>query len=463
MLTPNTESAQESTTSPAFVSPSVDALDGGTPQVDTSQTQAEDVAENPFQPKKSKLQKSKGQQNLTVTKTLSMKETVSSVQNFQYDHSKLREIISHMIIVHELPFCFSEYELFNLAMQTATSHYQKISRAMAKKDCISSYKMEKKKLMVQLKSVNHWQLQKMTFNFYDIPPPHTGIAISVMLQKCLAEWGIEKKVWTLTVDNAANNDVVVRLLRDNLLFNGTLHLGGKIFHVRCCAHILNLLVLDGLTPIQDIIYKVRESVKYVTASEGRVNMFSEIAKQLQLSSKKLVLDFCTRWNATYFMLSAALEFKAVFPRYQQRDVSYIYLPTEEEWKRVQIVCNFLKDFKNVTDLISGSEYPTSNLFLPQLIEIKLKLGANVEELYRAGSSIGRSSSSENDVIASERGNASVLIGSNPSNYARYLQTVDDVEDLKSVLDTYFEEKVIKWKEPGHFDDDTQDIKEYTMS
>ncbi|XP_057797482.1 zinc finger BED domain-containing protein RICESLEEPER 2-like [Salvia miltiorrhiza] len=91
------------------------------------------------------------------------------------------------------------------------------------------------------------------------------------------------------------------------------------------------------------------------------------------------------------------------------------------------------------------------LFKVTVRETLNNLYAEYVEEYRAGSSIGRSCSSENDVIASERGSASVLIGSNPSNYAGYLQTVDDVEDLKSDLDTYFEEKVIKWKEPGHFD------------
>ncbi|XP_057808840.1 LOW QUALITY PROTEIN: serine/threonine-protein kinase ATM [Salvia miltiorrhiza] len=217
---------------------------------------------------------------------------------------------------------------------------------------------------------SNWNLQKRTLNFCDIPPPHTGVVISDVLQRCFREWGIEEKVWTITVDNASNNDVAVRILKENLLFRHTLPLGGQIFHVRCCAHILNLLVKDGLSSIQDVISKVRESVKYVAASEARVIMFGEIAKQLELSSKKLVLDCVTRWNATYFMLSCALEFKAVFPRYQQRDPSYTTLPSDEEWEKVRIVCSFLEDFHEITELISGSEYPTANLFLVKLVHIK---------------------------------------------------------------------------------------------
>ncbi|XP_073062866.1 zinc finger BED domain-containing protein RICESLEEPER 2-like isoform X6 [Primulina eburnea] len=87
-----------------------------------------------------------------------------------------------------------------------------------------------------------------------------------------------------------------------------------------------------------------------------------------------------RWNSTYFMLSTALEFKDVFPRYQQRDPTYNYLPSDEDWEKVIVVCSFLEEFNEVTHIISGSEYPTSNLFLPELYNIKKLLkNTNVGE------------------------------------------------------------------------------------
>ncbi|KAL2939862.1 Zinc finger BED domain-containing protein RICESLEEPER 2 [Bienertia sinuspersici] len=84
--------------------------------------------------------------------------------------------------------------------------------------------------------------------------------------------------------------------------------------------------------------------------------------------KKLVLDCCTRWNATYHVLSVALEFKPAFPRY--RESSYNLLPSEEEWNQVEVVCTFLSLFNEVTEIISGCEYPTSNLFLLEPTNIK---------------------------------------------------------------------------------------------
>jgi hypothetical protein len=113
-------------------------------------------------------------------------------------------------------------------------------------------------------------------------------------------------VSTITVVNARNNDVAIRILKDDFALKKTLSVKGQLFHVRCCAHITNLLVQDGISQIGDIVDCVRDGTKYIVASEGRLKQFAEIAKQLQLSYKKLILDVLTRWNSTYMMLSAAL-------------------------------------------------------------------------------------------------------------------------------------------------------------
>ena len=149
-----------------------------------------------------------------------------------------------------------------------------------------------------------------------------------------------------------------------------LPIDGKLFHVRCCAHILNLLVQDGLAQIGDVIEVVREGIKYLNNSEARLNEFSKIVRQLQLPSKKLILDCPTRWNGTYLMLAAALEVKDVFPRYHDIDPGFNYVPSLIDWMKVEEVCQFLGVFHEITNMISGSEYPTANLFLPELYRIK---------------------------------------------------------------------------------------------
>ena len=218
-----------------------------------------------------------------------------------------------MIMVMELPFSLVEHDMFNLVMKTATPNYEKISRAMVKKYCVSSYEIEKKKIKSMLKSANRvsittnlWRsdqniqymvvtchfvddnflLHKRILNFVDIPPPHTGIVICDALKKCFVEWGIESKVWTVTVDNASYNDVALEFLQADLKPINKFPLDGKFFHVRCCAHILNILVQCGLSEIGDIIHNIRESVKYIGKSVSRLHTFSDIATQLKLPKKK---------------------------------------------------------------------------------------------------------------------------------------------------------------------------------
>ncbi|KAG5531867.1 hypothetical protein RHGRI_026468 [Rhododendron griersonianum] len=341
-------------------------------------------------------------------KTLSFEAGGSESGNlttFTYDHAKVREAASHMILYHEYPFMHMEHVLFNKFMKTATPHWQKISRAVAKNDCTSTYQAQKKKLKTSLKHVGRvsittdlwkspgqriqymvvtghyvdedWKLQKRVLSFCNVPPPHTGVIISDALYKCLVDWNIENKVATITVDNASYNDVALRNLKSTFqLLGKKIPLDGELFHVRCCAHILNLMVQDGLSEIKWITDCIRDGVKYLIHSEARLTQFSDIAKQLKLPSKKLILDCPTRWNSTYMMLSAALEFKDVFSRYSERDVGFSYVPTYEEWERVENVCQFLEIFNDVTNIISGCEYPTSNLFLIEVWRVKEILDKN---------------------------------------------------------------------------------------
>ncbi|MBA0646163.1 hypothetical protein Goklo_014147 [Gossypium klotzschianum] len=152
----------------------------------------------------------------------------------------------------------------------------------------------------------------------------------------LTRLGIEGKMCSISVINASYNDAAVRMLKDSFSFHKkNIHLNGKLFHVRCCTHILNLLVHDGFSENKDVIDNVRESVNHIIASTMHLTMFSDIVKQLQLPNKRLILDYCTRWNAIYAMLSCVLEFKDIFLRYGQRDTSYKHLSSDENWVRVE--------------------------------------------------------------------------------------------------------------------------------
>ncbi|XP_073020995.1 zinc finger BED domain-containing protein RICESLEEPER 2-like [Primulina eburnea] len=107
--------------------------------------------------------------------------------------------------------------------------------------------------------------------------------------------------------------------------------------MRCCAHILNLVVRDGLQLISGSIETIQYSVGFWTATSKRDEKFIETARQLKVPSiKKLKLDCKTRWNSTYLMLNTALEYKDVFARLKHRESLYKRVPTEDDRSKLAI-------------------------------------------------------------------------------------------------------------------------------
>jgi hypothetical protein len=51
-----------------------------------------------------------------------------------------------------------------------------------------------------------WRLQKRIISFTELAPPHTGEVIADAITEYLMKWNILKKVGTITLDNASNDD-----------------------------------------------------------------------------------------------------------------------------------------------------------------------------------------------------------------------------------------------------------------
>jgi hypothetical protein len=73
--------------------------------------------------------------------------------------------------------------------------------------------------------------------------------------RCLVEWGITK-IMTITVDNASSNDSGVDYVQRQMNNQKTSIAMGKFLHMRCAAHILNLIVSDGLKEMDDSVRRV---------------------------------------------------------------------------------------------------------------------------------------------------------------------------------------------------------------
>ena len=187
-----------------------------------------------------------------------------------------------------------------------------------------------------------------------VPTPHTNEVLANCLFDSLMSWSLDRKLSTITVDNCTTNDAMMTTLQLKLR-KDELILRGKVFHMRCCAHILNLIVKEGVSVIEKSVETIRDSVAYWSATPSRVEKFREACKQLDMSfDKKLVLDCKTRWNSTYDMLATAIDYREVFCRVQHLDRHYKSLPTDDDWDLADEICKKLALFYEVTNLFSGS-------------------------------------------------------------------------------------------------------------
>ncbi|KAF2301901.1 hypothetical protein GH714_030258 [Hevea brasiliensis] len=74
------------------------------------------------------------------------------------------------------------------------------------------------------------------------------------------EWGLSK-VMCITIDNASSNDSATSQLKKGLLKKNAFVLGRDEFHMRCCAHIIQLVVRVGLDVVQGSIKRIKDVVK----------------------------------------------------------------------------------------------------------------------------------------------------------------------------------------------------------
>ena len=67
----------------------------------------------------------------------------------------------------------------------------------------------------------------------------------------------------------------------------------------------------GFERVDGALDKIRESIKYVKASEGRMKSFYECVSQVGGINTKigLRLDVSTRWNSTYIMIESAIRYR----------------------------------------------------------------------------------------------------------------------------------------------------------
>lgn len=197
-------------------------------------------------------------------------------------------------------------------------------------------------------------------------------------------------MFTVTVDNARANDVAVKLFAEAMRWRGVgaLVQDGAFLHMRCCAHVLNLIVRDGLARVNPSIVAIRNAVKYVRSSFTRLKSFELRCETGKIARGSLPLDCSTRWNSTYLMLNSALKLRVAFEKMLGEDKLYcdyfleedekekkkrVGPPTSSDWDEVQRLKKFLKIFFNCTLAFSASKSVTSTLCYHEIVTIERNL------------------------------------------------------------------------------------------
>ncbi|KAK3130001.1 hypothetical protein QOZ80_6BG0487660 [Eleusine coracana subsp. coracana] len=304
--------------------------------------------------------------------------------------------------MHEYPFSMSEHYYFVEFIKSLRPSFPLKSRVTVRKGIMDIFLEYKDKLYAYLKTVksqfsatmdiwiscqnksymcvtihwvdDEWRLQKRIIGLFHVEGRHTGQKLSQIFSEVMVKWYVEKKLFALTLDNAGSNEVVVKdVIADLKESNGNLVCDGIFFHVRCACHILNLVARDGLSVISNTIGKIKSIVLAVKGSPLHWEGLMKCAAKCGLDTTKgLSYDVSTRWNSTYLMLRDALYFKPAFLRLKSRDCRrYEHIcPKDNEWNMAVTLFQCLKKFYDLTELLSGTSYPTANLFYRGFYEIK---------------------------------------------------------------------------------------------
>jgi hypothetical protein len=192
-----------------------------------------------------------------------------------------------------------------------------------------------------------WELIKRIIGFKPLPSPHTGTAISDRILETLSEWNSTEKCMSITLDNASTNDAAMKRLKMAIDKRrpGGLNGKGAYFHIRCAAHVINLVVKDGLQTICNGVSKLRNSVKYIRGSPARKQAFGNaIETSGVISDKEPATDVPTRWNSTYLMIDSCLPFRVAFESLAVTDSAYLSCPDPNEWDELLNMHKFLSVF-----------------------------------------------------------------------------------------------------------------------
>ncbi|XP_065323875.1 uncharacterized protein LOC135930976 [Gordionus sp. m RMFG-2023] len=237
---------------------------------------------------------------------------------------------------------------------------------------------------------NDWKFVNLILDFIELPHPHTGAEISESIQASIESFKIHDKVMAVTHDNAKNMIAASRILSQTY----TELYGSSLYNHRCLAHIINIIVGEGMIVLNDKLQKINKFVKKLHTSPKYMKEFLDITGGIRIP-----LDVVTRWNSKFLMISSInknLDAVNKLGKKGSHQDGQLFINNEESIF-LKDVEDFLKHFYKITLEASSATNTTigSSLLFINCIE-------NILNHYITGDTILKntveSSASENDIL-----------------------------------------------------------------
>ena len=216
---------------------------------------------------------------------------------------------------------------------------------------------------------SEWNHQSSVLDFVELPGSHTAELIKTKFLECLTEFGVQKRIMAITLDNASSNKKFVQLLEQESDLGWS-----RYYHVECIAHVINIAVQAAVQHpnIERVLDKLRYLARWINKSQIRTTRFRKVIRKKvgDTQAKKLFRDCPTRWSSTYFMIQRALQLRTAIDEHCKttvvekiRDVIKAKKPTSREWDLVKKLSCFLGPFEEATRFAEGSNYATIHVLL----------------------------------------------------------------------------------------------------
>ncbi|KAJ6436023.1 transposase-like protein [Purpureocillium lavendulum] len=229
------------------------------------------------------------------------------------------------------------------------------------------------------------QLQHHTLALKDIDSEHDGSHLADAILEVIEDWYFASKLGYFVMDNAGNNDTMMKSLSLGLLRRFDIHYEAKTHRLRCQGHIINLAAKAFLfvtdneklehddsgnnATLKEIkawrqkgpLGKLHNFVVFIQRSVQRSQRFQVLSR-----NRKLARDNDTRWSSWYTMLRAALNLREAidgyFSKWTEADCAGDEL-SADDWIVLENVKSFLEKLKMTTKALELSFATLDNVLL----------------------------------------------------------------------------------------------------